>query len=184
MDHGQGRLSELARCPGRPSPGPRRVYAHSESKAGLDAGALCGRPDTGITATRDIDALLSCGADVVLYTRQLADLDDLTRLLANGLDVISTNLLLNLGGVSGETEARLRQACAEGGSSLHISGVNPGWINTMTAAMTAVCRDIRAVTISESADVSVYESPETWQAFGIGLPDPTPAVHDMARGDL
>ncbi|MEU1523819.1 hypothetical protein ABZ413_16625 [Nocardia rhamnosiphila] len=157
------------------------VYAHSENKAGLDAGALCGRPHTGITATREIDALLACGADVVLYTPQMADLDDLTRLLENGLDVISTNLLLNLGGVRGETEARLRRACAKGRSSLHISGVNPGWINTMTAAMTAVCRDIRAVTISESADVSVYESPETWQAFGIGLPEPTPAVHDMAR---
>ena len=30
------------------------VFAHSPEKAGQDAGALCGRPDTGIKATNDI----------------------------------------------------------------------------------------------------------------------------------
>ena len=42
-----------------------RVY--DPAKAGIDAGALCGLPDTGITATDDRDALINADADVVLY---------------------------------------------------------------------------------------------------------------------
>lgn len=156
------------------------VYAFSPDKVGTDAGVLCGRPEVGIAATDDIGDILASDADVVLYTPQLADLDHLTTLLENGLDVVSTNLLLNVGGLRGEVSERLRKACDKGNSSLYISGVNPGWINTVTAAMTAVCRDVRSVTISESADVSVYESPETWQMFGIGQPEP-PDSHDMAQ---
>lgn len=45
------------------------VYAFSEEKAGSDAGALCGRPDIGVLATTDIDALLALKADTVIYTR-------------------------------------------------------------------------------------------------------------------
>ena len=156
------------------------VYAFSPDKVGTDAGVLCGRPEVGIAATDDIWDILASDADVVLYTPQLADLDHLTTLLENGLDVVSTNLLLNVGGLRGEVSERLRKACDKGNSSLYISGVNPGWINTVTAAMTAVCRDVRSVTISESADVSVYESPETWQMFGIGQPEP-PDSHEMAQ---
>lgn len=157
------------------------VYAYSQDKAGTDAGTLCGRPETGISATTDIDELIALGADTVLYTPFMADLDQAVRLLESGLDLISTNLFLNVGGIQGQTEQRLRQACERGGSSLYITGINPGWINTMTAAMTAVCRDVRMVSISESADVSVYESAETWKALGMSLPEATPEVIDIAR---
>ncbi|WP_109526115.1 MULTISPECIES: NAD(P)H-dependent amine dehydrogenase family protein [Nocardia] len=157
------------------------VYAYSDDKAGTDAGPLCGRPDTGVLATRDIDELLALGADTVLYTPFMADLDHAVRLLESGLDVISTNLFLNVGGIQGETKARLEQACERGNSSLYISGINPGWINTMTAAMTAVCRDVQMVSIAESADVSVYESAETWQALGMSLPEATPQVIEIAK---
>lgn len=157
------------------------VYAFSEEKAGSDAGALCGRPDTGVLATTDIDALLALKADTVIYTPFMADIDQVVRLLESGLDVISTNLFLNVGGIQGETKQRLAAACERGGSSLYITGVNPGWINTMVTAMTAVCRDVEMVSVSESADVSVYESPETWQSQGFSLPEAPPAVIETAK---
>ncbi len=157
------------------------VYAYSEDKAGADAGPLCGRPDTGVLATTDIDALIALDADTVLYTPFMADLDHAVRLLSSGLDVISTNLFLNVGGIQGETKEKLAAACEQGGSSLYITGVNPGWINTMVAAMTAVCRDVQKISITESADVSVYESAETWQALGMGLPEATPEVAALAK---
>ncbi|WP_137144133.1 hypothetical protein [Mycolicibacterium sp. CR10] len=157
------------------------VYAYSEDKAGTDAGPLCGRPDTGVLATNDIDALIALDADTVLYNPFMADLDHAVRLLESGLDVVSTNLFLNVGGVKGETKDRLAAACEKGDSSLYVTGVNPGWINTMVVAMTAVCRDVQKVTIVESADVSVYESAETWQALGIGLPEATPEVAGLAK---
>lgn len=157
------------------------VYAYSHEKAGVDAGALCGRPDTGVLATTDIDELIALDADTVLYTPFMADVDHVVRLLGSGLDVISTNLFLNVGGIQGETKERLAAACEKGRSSLYITGVNPGWINSMTAAMTAVCRDVQSVSVYESADVSVYESAETWQALGFGMPEPTPEVIEMAK---
>jgi hypothetical protein len=157
------------------------LYAYSDDKAGLDAGVLCGRPDTGVLATTDIDALVALGADTVFYNPFMADVDHAVRLLESGLDVISTNLFLNVGGIQGETREKLAAACERGDSSLYISGINPGWINTMVTAMTAVCRDVQQVSISESADCSVYESAETWQALGFSLPEATPDVLEMAK---
>lgn len=157
------------------------LYAYSPEKSGVDAGALCGRPDTRVLATTDIDALIALGADTVFYTPFMADVDHAVRLLESGLDVISTNLFLNVGGIQGETKQRLADACERGDSSLYITGVNPGWINSMTAGLTAECRDIRSVSVFESADVSVYESPETWQALGFSLPEAPPAVVEMAK---
>lgn len=157
------------------------VYAYSESKAGTDAGTLCGRETTGVRATTDIDALIALDADVVIYTPFMADVEHAARLLESGLDVISTNLFLNVGGIQGTTRKRLEDACLKGESSLFITGVNPGWINTMATAMTAVCRDVRSISIYESADVSVYESAETWQSLGFSLPECTPDVIETAR---
>jgi hypothetical protein len=160
------------------------VYAYSNDKAGVDAGKLCGRPHCGVTATRDIDALIALGADTVIYTPFMVDLSHVVKLLENGLDVISTNLFLNVGGVQGKVKEQLEAACSRGNSSLFITGVNPGWINTMTTAMTAVCRQVESVSISESADCSVYESKETWLAMGMSLPKATPAVIETARNWL
>jgi hypothetical protein len=146
------------------------VYAWSDSKSGTDAGELCGRPDTvtGITATSDIDALIATGADSVLYTPFEADLDQAIRLLEAGMDVVSTNLFLNVGGIVGEVRDKLEAACQKGNSSLYITGISPGWINSMATALTAACRDVQFVGTIESADCSVYESVETWSFLGIG----------------
>lgn len=157
------------------------VYCYSADKAGTDAGSLCGRADTGVKATNDIDALIALKADTVFYNPFMADLGHVVRLLENGMDVLSTNLFLNLGGIQGDVKAQLEAACARGGSSLYISGVNPGWVNAMACAMTAVCRDVQMVAISEVADCSVYESAETWQAMGMGVPETTPAVMETAK---
>jgi hypothetical protein len=147
----------------------------------IDAGPLCGRPDTGVLATTDIDALIALDADTVFHNPFMADLDHAVRLLEGGLDVISTNLYLNVGGMKGETKDKLAAACEQGDSSLHVTGINPGWINTMVTAMTAICPDVQKISIVESADVSVYESAETWQALGMGLPEATPDVAALAK---
>jgi hypothetical protein len=160
------------------------VFAHSPDKAGVDAGTLCGRPECGVTATNDVDALVALGADTVIYTPFSADLAELVRLLESGADVVSTNLLLNLGGISGEVKEQLEAACQRGNSSLYITGINPGWINAVSTALTAVCRNVESVTISESAYCGTYESAETWLAMGMSLPEATPEVLERARNWL
>ena len=160
------------------------VYAYSDEKSGEDAGKLCGRPECGVQASGDVEALAGLGADVVIYTPFMADVDHVVRLLESGSNVISTNLFLNVGGVQGEVREQLEAACRRGNSSLYVSGVNPGWINAMAVALTAVCRDVESVSIDEAADCSVYESAETWLAMGMSLPGATPEVVDTARSWL
>lgn len=158
------------------------VYAWSPDKVGTDAGTLCGRPPCGVSATNDLDALIALEADAVLYTPFMADLDHVLPLLEAGADVVSTNLFFNVGGgVRGKTKERLEAACARGNSSLYITGVSPGWINTMVIAMTGVCRDVRTVSILETGDCSVYESAETWESMGISLTGVTPQITDTAK---
>lgn len=161
------------------------VFAHSPDKVGKDAGELCGRPDTGIAATDDIDALIATGADSVLYTPFEGNVDHAVRLLEAGMDVVSTNLFLHSGGVQGEVRERLEAAGRKGNASLYITGINPGWANAITAAMTAVCRDVEKVSLIESADCSVYESVETWGFLGMGEPGgATPELIERARAWL
>lgn len=161
------------------------VYAHSPDKAGLDAGRLIGRPDTGIMATNDLDALLRLKPDTVLYAPFEADLGQAVRILESGADIVSTNLFLNLGGIQGSVEKKLKAACKRGKSSLYITGVNPGWINSVVASLTAVCRKVDSVALVESADCSVYESVETWSFLGMGEPGgATPELMERARAWL
>lgn len=160
------------------------LYAHSSEKAGQDAAALCDRPPCGITATDDVDALIALKPDAVIYTPFMADLDHLDRLLRAGIDVASTNLLLNCGGLAGEARERIEAACAAGGSSFYITGVNPGWINQLAASLTAVCRRVDRIAIMESADVSNYASKETWEALGMGLANADDAMRGAAQGAL
>lgn len=157
------------------------VYAWSADKAGTDAGTLCGRPPCGVRATQDIDALLALGADTVIYTPFMADVSHAVRLLESGCDVISTNLFSNVGGIRGDVKDQLEAACRRGNSSLYITGVSPGWVNSVAVGLTAVCRQVESVSISETADCSVYESAETWQAMGMSLPKATPQVIETAK---
>lgn len=157
------------------------LYAHSPGKNGVDAGELIGRPETGIRATGDIDALIALKPDVVVYTPFTGDVDHAAKLLENGVNVISTNLFFHVGGIRGEVKERLEAACRRGGSSLYITGVNPGWINSVTTALTAVCRKVDMVAIYESADCASYESPETWNYLGMGQHGATPEVMAAAQ---
>jgi hypothetical protein len=160
------------------------VYAYSAEKSGQDAGELCGRPRCGLQATHDINALIALGADSVIYTPFMADVSQVLRMLESGLDVISTNLFLNVGGMQGQVKEQLQAACQRGGSSLYITGISPGWINTTIVGLTAVCRNVESVSISETADCSVYESRETWLGMGMSLPKATPEVVETARNWL
>jgi hypothetical protein len=157
------------------------VYAYSPEKAGQDAGALCGRPETGIKATNDIDAVIAAKPDVVVYTPFTGDVDEMARLLENGINVLSTNLLFQVGGVRGEVKDRLQAAGERGNASLYITGINPGWINSVATSITAVCNRVDCVTIYESADCSSYESPETWNYFRFGQTGVTDEVVEAAK---
>jgi hypothetical protein len=160
------------------------LYAHSPDKVGRDAGELCGRPHTGIRATSEVKALLAQNADCVLYAAQVPQVDVLVQLLEAGIDVVSTATFGRTGGLDEAIRRRLDDACRRGGSSLHITGVNPGWINSIAVAMTATCRRVELVSVAESANVSNYASRETWLAHGMSMPASTPDAIENTKRSL
>src|SRR3546814_5509418 len=55
------------------------LYVYGETKAGRDAGELCGLPPIGVKATRNVDEILALKADCVVYMPQTIDADHLCR---------------------------------------------------------------------------------------------------------
>ena len=66
------------------------LFAFSDEKVGQDAGELCGLEPLGIQATNDIEELISLDPDAVSYNPLYPDIDHLVRLLAAGIDIITT----------------------------------------------------------------------------------------------
>ena len=66
------------------------VYVHSEQKAGTDAGELCGLAPIGVAATNSIDDVIALEPDCVVYMPAALDVDEVCRLLAAGINVVTT----------------------------------------------------------------------------------------------
>ena len=81
----------------RRAPGSELVggYAHSADKVGRDVGELCGLDPIGVIATDDVDALLDLHPDCVIYTPLHPDVDELSRILRAGVNVVTTSAFLN-----------------------------------------------------------------------------------------
>jgi hypothetical protein len=160
-----------------------RVY--SEEKDGVDAGVLAGRDPLGVAATRDVDALLSLGADCVCYFPRLTSLDEVCRILASGANVVTTAFLFHPRSLPPADLARLEAACAEGGTSVHGTGLNPGNLSgVLPLALSGMSRRIERVTLQERADWSFYESTHiTFDNMRFGRPpdDVTEEASDFLR---
>ncbi len=134
-------------------------WVHSPEKDGADLGVLAGREPIGVTATRDIDALLALDADCVAYMPRNTSLDDVCALLASGKNVVTTAFLFYPKALPESDLARLLDACERGGSSIHGTGLNPGNLSgVLPFALSGMCRSIERVSLQERADWSFYES--------------------------
>ena len=163
------------------------VYVYAESKAGQDAGALCGTGPTGVTGTRDIAEIVAAKPDCVLYMADRVDVDTLCRLLESGANVVSTRMEFHRpGSMDPVTRERLEAACRRGGTSLHSTGSSPGFITeAVPIVLTSVQRRLDRLTIDEFADMSSRNSPEMiFRLLGFGRApgrfDPTMAARHGA----
>jgi hypothetical protein len=97
------------------------VWVSSAEKDGRDAGDLCDRKQTGITATTDKDAVLALDADLVIHAAAPIGAfdDDVERMLASGKNVISTTAYFSARTDGENVTAQMRAACAAGGSTLY-----------------------------------------------------------------
>ena len=148
------------------------AWVHSESKHGKDVGELVGLDPIGVSATTSMDEILALDADCVVYSPLLPNEDEVVALLRSGKNVVTP-----VGWVYPDLEncKAILDGCAEGGSTLHGTGIHPGGITErfplMVSALTAGVTHVRS---EEFSDIRTYNAPDVVRhIMGFGV---TPEV--------
>ncbi len=159
-------------------------YAWSPEKVGRDVGELCGIEPLDVKATNDIEALLALKPDCVVYNPMFADVDELVRILEAGINVVGTAGFVT-GHFLGTGRDRIAVACKHGGSTIFGSGINPGFIQLFAIVSAGLSDRVDKVSMLESADTTIYNSPETEMPMGFGYPidqADLPAITEKGSG--
>jgi 4-hydroxy-tetrahydrodipicolinate reductase len=164
------------------------VWVSDPAKVGRDAGELAGLGRSlGVAATNDADALLALKPDCIVHTA-MADnrleeaMADLQRFLAAGINVVSSGpvfLQYPAGSIPPEMTEPIVSAAVDGGVSLWVNGVDPGFANDwLPLVMTSVSERIDEVRCFEILDYSTYDNPTVlFDVMGFGKPmDETPML--------
>jgi 4-hydroxy-tetrahydrodipicolinate reductase len=138
------------------------LYVHSESKAGRDAGELCGMGPVGVKATRNIDDIIALKPDCVLYMQQGCNFDELCRLLESGINIVTTrDEVQNPAAMDPAVRERVEAACRRGNSSIHATGSSPGFITeAVPLVLASLQRRLNSLRIFEFADLGSRDSPD------------------------
>lgn len=160
------------------------VVVSADEKVGRDAADLADLPDpTGVIATQDSDAVLASGIDAVVYTatgdtRPDAAVDDIVACLAAGADVVSTSVypLIHPPTTPADLRSRVETACAAGGASCWVSGIDPGFLADLLApVLVATCVSVDRVEVREVFNYATYHAPHAVRELcGFGAPMDAP----------
>ncbi|MBJ8345463.1 dihydrodipicolinate reductase [Antrihabitans sp. YC2-6] len=155
------------------------VIVHNLAKVGRDAGDLADLDRTlGVTGSADIDAALS-GAEAVVYAasgdiRPDEALTDICRAIRAGATVVTPSIYALYDPRSAPPELRepILAAIAEGGGSLFVSGVDPGWGNDVLPILaTGLASTVDQVRCQEIFDYATYDQPDSVRYLvGMGQP--------------
>jgi hypothetical protein len=146
------------------------LHVTDPAKIGRDAGEIAGIGPIGVAATNDIQAIITSDADAVLhmplpslvYGDDLdADLKNFCLLLAAGKHVVTTVGYMYPKVYGEEAMGRLTTACAEGGSTFHGTGANPGWFgDLLPLLMSGLSLRVDRISVQEISNFQFYPSPE------------------------
>ncbi|MFI7454821.1 dihydrodipicolinate reductase [Nonomuraea sp. NPDC049714] len=156
------------------------VLVHDPRKLGRDAGELgeLGR-DLGIAATGDVDAVLATRPRAVVYAasgdiRPDDALADIVRAIRAGAVVVTPSLyaLYDQRNAPPETREAVLAAVADGGGSLFVSGVDPGWGNdVLPLLISGLGTTVDAIRCQEIFDYSTYDQQNSVRYLvGMGQP--------------
>jgi hypothetical protein len=163
------------------------VVVSNPEKVGRDAGELAGIGETGVLATSDAAAALASKPDAVVYTatgdtRPADAIDDVLGCLAAGANVVSTAIypLLHPPSTPPDLRERVLAACrAGGGTSIFVSGVDPGWaVDLLPLVLSGVAGRIDEIRCREIFNYATYDQPHAVRnliGFGRSL-DETPPM--------
>jgi 4-hydroxy-tetrahydrodipicolinate reductase len=177
------------------------LWVSNPDKVGRDAGDLAGLGrDLGVTATDDVEALLALRPDVVVHTamadhRLMEALEDMQRILRAGVNVVSSGpvfLQYPFGVVDDSMIRPVQDAAAEGGVSLFVNGIDPGFANdALPLVLTGISERIDEVRVAEVLNYATYNQPMViFDIMGFGRPIEDvpmilqPGVMTMAWGSV
>jgi len=155
------------------------VLVHNPDKVGLDAGTIAGIDELGVLATDDVDAVLAERPRAVVYAasgevRPMEALDDLMRAIRVGAVVVtpSVYVLYDQRNAPPELREPILAAIADGGGSLFVSGVDPGWGNdVLPLLISGLGSRVDVIRCQEIFDYSTYEQPDSVRYLvGMGQP--------------
>ena len=171
------------------------VIVSDPAKEGRDAADLCDLCDlsgpTGVLATRDAAAVLAGAAggrvDAVVYaatgdTRPDDAIEDILACLRAGADVVSTSVypLIHPDTTPVELRERVEAACAEGGTTCWVSGIDPGFLTDLLApVLIGTCVSVDRVTVRETFNYATYHAPHAVKelvGFGMAMDSPPPML--------
>jgi hypothetical protein len=164
---------------GRPDLELVGVWVHAPEKAGRDAGELAGIDALGLRATASVDDVLALAPDCVCYaasgeSRPTEAIDDFCRILEAGINVVTTSVpgLLYPPGYDAAQVARVEAACRKGGTSLYVSGIEPGFAGDhLVLTLTTMSQRIQSIRTQEIFGYEHYPVAFTmFEVFGFGKP--------------
>ncbi len=144
-------------------------FVSNPDKVGKDVGRLANLGvEAGIVATSDVESLLALEPDCIVHTawadtRIDEALGDLAMFLRRGINVVSSSpvFLQYPYGVADELAAPVIAAALEGGASIFVNGIDPGFANDqLPLVITGISEEIETVRCSEILNYSTYNQPE------------------------
>ncbi|WP_227983972.1 dihydrodipicolinate reductase [Nocardia spumae] len=163
------------------------VLVHNPDKVGRDAGSLAGLDhDLGVAATADIDELLRTEPQAVVYAasgdiRPDDALGDIVTAIRAGAVVVTPALyaLYDPRNAPAELRDPVTAAIAEGGGSLFVSGIDPGWGNdVLPLLLSGLGGTVESIRCQEIFDYSTYDQPDSVR-YLVGMGQPMDYVPPM-----
>jgi hypothetical protein len=155
------------------------VIVHNPDKVGRDAGDLADLDRTlGVASTDDVDGTLG-SIDALVYAasgeiRPDDALADICRAIRVGATVVTPSLYAMYDPASAPPELRdpALAAIADGGGSLFVSGIDPGWGNDILPVLVSgLASTIDQVRCQEIFDYTTYDQPDSVR-FLVGMGQP------------
>lgn len=149
------------------------VYVYSGEKAGIDAGEICGMPETGIKATNRPGEIYAMDADIVVMTNlpnpsDITEMDEYAlKILSSGKNIVTTAAYRYLpypgrnNDRTPESVQAFLDACEQGQSTLYGTGENPGfYYERLATTLTSLAQEVDCITLEEYSDCSHWVVPD------------------------
>jgi 2,4-diaminopentanoate dehydrogenase len=156
------------------------VWVSNPDKVGQDAGRLADFDrDLGVLATNDADEILALEPDCIVHTAMADDrleeaLADLETFLRAGINVVSSGpvFLQYPSGVAAAMADGVQQAAIDGGASIYVNGIDPGFANdVLPLVVTSISERIEQVRCLEILNYNTYNQRMiVFDVIGFGKP--------------